>query len=566
MKFKGRFRLPDAWNWREQPLLAGLLALFAVQAIASLSWRFVHDGTLLQYAAFLVLEHGKIPYRDLWDINLPGTYLFNFFWIKVFGYSDFGFRLLDLLWLGGILAVIFRIIRRFGEAAAWMAVAVVGLCYISDAPLDSLQREWILALPLLIITWLVIDGKFTLTARGLIAGVVFGFIFLIKPHAVILWPLLLAYEASSHSHEGGNPDKIEQTRLARLDSHLRGNDAAIGFSWNHAVFFTLFTTLGFIAALLPVVWWMTANQAWTGFLDIVKNYYPLHAELSGGHDVVVGVKRYQALVEETLRMGGNVSWVIAAGVGYWLLLTRVTVNREDKRVLALLGGAGVIFTIYPAISGQFWAYHFALMQVFILPLTAATLFHRDTKMIFGQSLFPSILIFTALLFGPRIPVSTDFIHQVIYQQVKPPKYGRVDEMADFLKSHLKLGDKVQPLDWTGGAVQAALIAKADLATSFICDAQFYHHLDSPYIERLRFRFICELEASQPRFILEMTAEDKPWPTGPNTTRDFPALQAFLVDYRIVLEQNGYRIWEKRDRRTDPFYQPMGIDNNHSEQK
>jgi len=185
------------------------------------------------------------------------------------------------------------------------------------------------------------------------------------------------------------------------------------------------------------------------------------------------------------------------------------------------------------------------MEIFLCPLAAAMLFHRELNITLKKSWFPTMMLLAALFLGPRIPLSTDFIYQVIHRQVKPPKYGRVDEMSDYLKAHLAPGDAVQPLDWTGGAVHSALIAKADLATSFIWDMPFYHNIDNSYIIGLRKRFINELTASNPRFILQVTAEDKPWPYGPNTTRSFFELENFmLAHYRIARERNGYCIWER----------------------
>ncbi len=102
----------------------------------------------------------------------------------------------------------------------------------------------------------------------------------------------------------------------------------------------------------------------------------------------------------------------------------------------------------------------------------------------------------------------------------PPKDGRVDEIAAFLQSNFKPGDLVQPLDWTGGAVHAMLIARAQLATRFVYDFHFYHHISSPYIQGLRGQFIESMKETRPRFVIQITADDKPWVSGPDTTREF----------------------------------------------
>ena len=50
-----------------------LVASVGFAAIATLHWPVVGDAPLMHYVAFLI-DHGKVPYRDIVDVNLPGTY------------------------------------------------------------------------------------------------------------------------------------------------------------------------------------------------------------------------------------------------------------------------------------------------------------------------------------------------------------------------------------------------------------------------------------------------------------------------------------------------------------
>jgi hypothetical protein len=101
------------------------------------------------------------------------------------------------------------------------------------------------------------------------------------------------------------------------------------------------------------------------------------------------------------------------------------------------------------------------------------------------------------------------------------------------------------LDWTGGAVHALLIARAPLATPFLYDFYFHHHLSDPYIQNLRKRFIDALRSAKPRFIVRMTT-DRPWPSGPDTSRQFPELEVLLLrEYRTALRGEGYSILERK---------------------
>jgi hypothetical protein len=51
-------------------LLAGYLGW------RSLGWPLIHDAPLFHYMGWLVGQ-GRVPYRDIFDMNLPGIYLLH---------------------------------------------------------------------------------------------------------------------------------------------------------------------------------------------------------------------------------------------------------------------------------------------------------------------------------------------------------------------------------------------------------------------------------------------------------------------------------------------------------
>ena len=91
-----------------------------------------------------------------------------------------------------------------------------------------------------------------------------------------------------------------------------------------------------------------------------------------------------------------------------------------------------------------------------------------------------------------------------------------------------------------------LEARAHLATPYVFDFYFYHHVSTPYIRGLRADFMKDLKQSSPRFIVEVTAIDKPWVTGGDTSRDFPELRAFLAaNYSVAVRKDDYIIYERQ---------------------
>src|SRR5690348_1969435 len=80
-------------------LLCLLLSSTVVCGIASVGWPLIHDAPLMDYIAWRIAS-GAVPYRDIFDMNMPGTYLIHTVALRLFGNSDLGWRLFDLLWLG----------------------------------------------------------------------------------------------------------------------------------------------------------------------------------------------------------------------------------------------------------------------------------------------------------------------------------------------------------------------------------------------------------------------------------------------------------------------------------
>ena len=159
-----------------------------------------------------------------------------------------------------------------------------------------------------------------------------------------------------------------------------------------------------------------------------------------------------------------------------------------------------------------------------------------------------MLFLTGFVLVKALPFFGD---QLAGRKPPAPNGGRVEEIAQFLKSK-KLGadDRVQPLDWTGGAVHAMLIAEARPATRFIYNYHFYHHISRPYIQHLRKELMEGLTANPPRLIIEVDAS--PRPTGIDTTTEFPELSSFIAStYRAAKRGDGYTVFERIEGSSTP---------------
>ena len=68
----------------------------------SLGWPLIHDAPIMHYVAWLITQ-GAVPYRDAFDMNMPGAYLIHWAVLSVAGPGDLAWRLFDLAWLLGDL-------------------------------------------------------------------------------------------------------------------------------------------------------------------------------------------------------------------------------------------------------------------------------------------------------------------------------------------------------------------------------------------------------------------------------------------------------------------------------
>jgi hypothetical protein len=204
-------------------------------------------------------------------------------------------------------------------------------------------------------------------------------------------------------------------------------------------------------------------------------------------------------------------------------------------------GLAFCYSVYPVFAGQFWAYHWLPFLYFIVLLSSLCFVEHPKKTSPIKQLLPVVIVLLTVFI--RVGPPQEFFTQIKGHPLEAPKHGRVDEIAAYLKTRMAPGDKVQPLDWTSGAVHAMLIAKAQIATPFVYDFHFYHHVSSAYIQNLREQFLESLKASKPRFVIQMTKKSRV--SGLDTTQTFEGLEHLLNTYYLITQRgNGYVIYER----------------------
>jgi 4-amino-4-deoxy-L-arabinose transferase-like glycosyltransferase len=505
-----------------------LAALLCAQAALSLKWRMEHDTPLLHYVAFLMDAHGRFPYRDIFETSMPGTFAFHYTVVKLFGYGDRAFRLVDLALLGALLGATYAFMRRFGRAAGLASAVAFGLLYLSKGQTMTLQRDYLGLLPVACaLACLPRDFARPPGRRRFAAvGALFGASALLKPHLALGLPVVCA-------------------SLLYFRRETRGRGPRDLFACAAAC------GVGLAAPLLLAALWLYANSALADFLSIFFNYLPLHVALTGAQQELHGFDHAFYLFEQTLRLGGYGPLFLCALFAAYHFAAGAGRTRETAASYAMLAACAAVYLVYPTLAGKFWDYHF-MPTAYFLTLAAAICFFapraeaRDEGAPALRALLAVVVFAAALCLQLNLPrYSLDILERLEpgYTPLSP-KAGRVDAIARELRARAGPSDTVQPLDWAHGAIHAMLLARAPLATEFLYDYHFYHHTSAPFVRGLRQDFLAQLRQAAPRFIVE-TRGDKPWLRSPEAPGGFPELQRHLdADYHIVAEGNGYVIHER----------------------
>ncbi|MEZ4517508.1 MAG: hypothetical protein R3C44_11980 [Chloroflexota bacterium] len=373
-------------------LLAGLALLLGVQLWQSLDWRVLHDTAIIHYGAYMIDHYGFVPYRDLFDTVLPGTYLFHLAIGRTLGFGDLAFRVVDVAMLLALLAVTWRVQRPLGVAVAWAAALVFGLVYLSYGPSMSLQRDYLGLLPISVaILTASTAGSDSRAAAGryLLIGALFGLTTWAKPQLAIGLPIVLLLAISNHR---GDRSSMQFRLLLQA-----GILAAVGMV---------------LVAAVPMVWtWQQGGlPAW---LEIFNEYLPLYLQMTGDFKVLSGTDAILYRFTSWQELGGLGVFLAATALGGYLALFESGLTGRNRRLVVAILALVAAYGIYPILSGQFWNYHWIPFAYFaslgtsllLVPLAANRDWSR-TRQLFVAGLFalvPALTIRPAPYFFRQLP-------------------------------------------------------------------------------------------------------------------------------------------------------------------
>lgn len=279
-----------------------------------------------------IMSQGGFPYRDAFDIKPPGVHFVYALAALVAPGAMWVPRLLDLLALLVSSAVLYRLVRPAGRAAAAIASAYLGvastLCF----------RYWDLAQPEAFSNMLVLSGLLLCReARGrrgrlAAAGACFGAALLMKYTAVLLLPLFALIARPPFPK--GDEDSARP----------RASWAAFG--------------LGAAAVIAAALAYLAAGSALGSFFDIQRRYLPGHGRL--GLSDGLGSALVQGFEVARDLFGSAPFLLVPPLLGFvFLFVWRGTPTRWIPVAGAFLATAGVVVQV------KFFHYHWIPLLPFL---------------------------------------------------------------------------------------------------------------------------------------------------------------------------------------------------------
>lgn len=465
----------------------------------------------MHYVAWLI-DQGAVPYRDVFDMNLPGAYAIHVAVLRTLGAGDLAWRIFDLGWLAVTAVLLWAYCRPLGGAAAGAGAAMLFTLYhLAGGAWRAGQRDFLLCAPVLVGTWGLARSW---EANGSLGPLVWGGVALgaattVKPSAGVLLLGGIAVGVAARRREPA-------AALAGAGALLAG---------------------GIVAPALAIAW-LAWRGGLTAFGSVFGDYVlPLYS--SAGRVPVWNMF-------DAHPFGG----VLVALLGALALLGVITAwgTRGAPRMWLALAGAAYGVLHYFA-QGKGWEYHLYPLALFLCALAGAALTAvparppapsppRPALRAALRQGFPlGLLVVLVLSLGARALDALDV-----------PWIARKERRVSALTRDLAMlvppGERVQVMDTTGGGIHALFRMRVHQPTRFIYDFHFFHHVSDPRIVALRREYTARIEAAPPAAIVVF--RDAWLGGGYDRLAELPDLTAFLErHYTVVVDGGGYRIYAKR---------------------
>ncbi|MGI4756909.1 MAG: hypothetical protein ACRYGF_08675 [Janthinobacterium lividum] len=446
-----------------------------VAAIGTRAWPLAGDAALMHYVVFL-LRGGAAPYRQVIDINLPGSYLFEASGMALFGTGALGLRLYDWLLMACVAAGALGCTGRKRWFAATFAGLFFALVHLQDGVAQQGQRDLLLAALLLCglgALRLILQGTRHSLMASLAFGLAFGVSFTIKP---VLLPLAVA---------------LLIIGLAR--SNILHSAAPLAV----AIF-------GLLSPSLVAIGWLFHQGVWSSFLWTLRSLLPLHAAL--------GRRPIGFLLVHSF-----------SPVGVLLLLTILVMVLGRGRFLdgkLVLATAFVGTLIAYGLQGKAYPYQrYPFVAVLLVAIGLVLDRSLDTP---GKA---RVLAYVMVCWAACLGVY--FAWRSVRFDPQTPFVAALSTQLQIFGTAESLAGQVQCLDTFGGCVNTLYDLQIRQSTGFLYDCYLFTDA-SRTRDEYRERFWAAFQSAKPRLVV-LSSQNcfKDFSTGYDRVSTWPAFDGEL---------------------------------------
>ena len=483
-----------------------LLTCVAFFVVGTIHWPLVGDASLMHYVVFL-MQHGRSPYRDIVDMNMPGSYLVEWAQMHAFGSGALGLRLFDLSLMGVAAGAMVAIAWPQDWFAGVYAAALLLLIHGRDGVDQMAERDLTMTVLLLVGYAFLFHAlrKQTENPRGLpvrisgwamaLSGACFGMAATLKPTVAPLEFVLLALLAWQSK-------KNRQPRSTPVATLIVSSLAGFAVPCAIALFF------------------LAREHALHAFWRILTGLVPYHASIG------------RLPIRYFLRYSLQPGFVWLA-----LLCLGIAVARKDWRsnesVALWIGFAFGMASLVA--QGKGYPYHRYPSEAFLLLLAGLNFTAALQR--------PGLLRVAGMLglcFGVLLlaPVSTAKTLHYDWQN---------QEFITLLQGDLnalggaKLSGRVQCLDTTAGCINTLYQMRLVQDTGFLYDCYFFAPQPSPVQTALREQFWRDIQNKPPE-VFVVTNQMCVSPASNYRKLDaWPQLQHYLdANYSLYAQRTALR--------------------------
>jgi Dolichyl-phosphate-mannose-protein mannosyltransferase len=470
--------------------------------VGTLHWPMISDATFVHYALFL-MHQGMAPYRDIIDINMPGTYLAEDIVTHIFGNGALGWRLFDFTLLAISTFAMAVILKPYGRFEGFFAGAIFALMHGADGPAQSGQRDLVIAVLLLAGCASLFEG---LRKSAWIGVAFFGFCLgsaaTIKLQAAffgIAMLLAVAYACYKRNLPNG----------LYLSSGIAG----------------------FLVSPIASLVFLIHQNALHVFTSITQELVLYHASM-GRHSMAFLVSH--AIPALFLPLVLIALWM-AARDRFWLTFEGFSV---------LLGACFGFISF--CLQGKAYPYHRYPLLVFLWVLIASQ-FSISLKSTEGKRILAVVGIAYAVLWLAPAAMMKSLRYNVDDER------SLVQLRSDILDAgEPELAGKIQCLDTTAGCLTVLDQLQLTEATGAIYDCYLFAPTDNPVRLQVREQFWRELTKERPKIFIVTNQWCFDLPSGYKKLDQWPQFQDFLGTHYNLTVQREWKTGHNKYLAMPPF--------------